>query len=73
MGSLVHLSCGYTVRILEARALLKIFFAVAHAVFISQSNLASPSVDLRTARERVDIPGSAVVSFSRLWNYFRCA
>jgi hypothetical protein len=72
-ASLVHLSRRNTEHILEARALLKIFFAVAHAVFISQSNLAFPSVHFRTARKRVDIPGSAVVSFSRLWNCFRCA
>jgi hypothetical protein len=72
-ASLVHLSRRNTEHILEARALLKIFFAVAHAVSISQSNLAFPSVHLRTARERVDIADGTVVSFSRLWNCFRCA
>jgi hypothetical protein len=62
-----------SVRTLEARALLKILFAVADAVFISKSNFAFPSDAVRMARERVDTNGSTVISFSRLWNYFRCA
>jgi hypothetical protein len=72
-GSFVHLNRRYTVRILEARALLKMFFAVAHAAFISEINLASPGGRLRVAGKRLDTNGSAVISFSRLWNDFGCA
>jgi hypothetical protein len=44
---------------------------VTHAIFISKINFASPSGGLRVAGKRRDTNGSAVISFSRLWNHFR--
>jgi hypothetical protein len=72
-GSFVHHNRRYTARILEAWALLKIFLAVAHAAFISEISLVSPSAHLRVAGERLDTHRSAGISFSRLWNDFGCA
>jgi hypothetical protein len=74
----LHAALLYTLgrsyaRIFEARALLKIFFAVAHAASIFESNFASPRDHLRLAGERLDTYGGAVISFSRLWNDFGCA
>ena len=69
--SFVHLSRRCYVRILEARALLKIFFAVTHAAFISKISFVCPSLCLRAAGERLDTNGSVIISFSRLWNHFR--
>ena len=70
---LVHLSRRCYVRILEARSLLKISFAVTRAAFISKISFVCPSRRLRVAGEGLDTNGSAVISFSRLWNHIRRA
>jgi hypothetical protein len=72
-GSIVHLNRRYNMRILEARALLKIFFTVAYAAFISEISFASPSGHLRVAGKRLNTNRSAGISLSRLWNDFGCA
>ena len=69
----MHLSRRFYVRILDARSLLKIFFAVTHAAFISKITFVCPSRPFRVALERLDTNGSVVISFSRLWNHFRRA
>ena len=72
-GSIVHLNRRFTVRILEAWALLKIFFTVAYAAFISEISFASPSGHLRVAGKRLNANHSTGISLSRLWNDFGCA
>lgn len=70
---LVHLSRRCFARILEARSLLKISFAVTRAAFISKIGFVCPSRCLRLVGERLHANGSAIISFSRLWHHFRRA
>jgi hypothetical protein len=57
--------------ILEALSLLKVFFTVTRASFISKIRFASPSGCLRAADKCFDTHGSAGIGFSRLRQHFK--
>jgi hypothetical protein len=52
--------------------LLKLFFAVTHAIFVARINFVSSSGGLRVAGKHLGANGGAN-HVSRLWHHLRCA
>src|SRR5262249_57148609 len=71
-ASFVHLSRRCYVKILEARSLLKIFFAVTHAASISKISFLCSSPRLRVAGKRPYSYIHAVVFMFPHWLYMFC-